>query len=104
MISWQSLVLGADEHAPGSTALIEPPIRRLDKRYHLFHNPHTTSSVLVRRDVPARFTDGRFYAEDYEAWIRIAALGEVLTLQVPLARSEERRVGKEGRDRRMASQ
>lgn len=85
MISSQSLVLGADEHPPGSTALIEPPIRRLDKRYHLFHNPHTTSSVLVRRDVPARFTDGRFYAEDYEAWIRIAALGEVLTLQVPLA-------------------
>src|SRR5690625_558439 len=59
MISSQSLVLGADEHPPGSTALIEPPIRRLDKRYHLFHNPHTTSSVLVRRDVPARFTEDR---------------------------------------------
>lgn len=85
MISSQSLVLGADDHAPASTALIAPPVRRLDLRRHLLHNPHTTSSILVRRDIPARFTEGRFYTEDYEVWIRIAALGEVLTLQMPLA-------------------
>src|SRR5690625_4162875 len=85
MVTRQSCVPGADRLLPRSTRLIELPIRRLDKRYHLFHRPLTSSSVPVRRDVPARFTDGRFYAEDYEAWIRIAALGEVLTLQVPLA-------------------
>lgn len=85
MVSADSLVLSGDEAPPALTAVDEAASVRLRLIHHVVRNPHTTSSVLMRRDVPVRFTAGRFYAEDYELWIRVAALGEVLTLRTPLA-------------------
>lgn len=85
MISADSLVLSSDEQPPVSADIEETPAERLGLGRHVVRNPHTTSSVLLRRDLPARFTAGRFHAEDYELWIRVAALGEVLTLRTPLA-------------------
>ena len=43
-----------------------------------------------------RFTTGRSFAEDYELWIRIAALGEVLTLPTPLAYFHKAQFGTSG--------
>lgn len=85
MISADSLVLSGDEEPAVRIAPSDPAAVRLGPLHHVVRNPHTTSSVLIRRDVPVRFTAGRFYAEDYELWIRVASLGEVLTLHTPLA-------------------
>lgn len=85
MVSADSLVLSGDQDPPTGTTPSDPVPVRLSLLHHVVRNPHTTSSVLIRRDVPVRFTAGRFYAEDYELWIRVAALGEVLTLPTPLA-------------------
>jgi teichuronic acid biosynthesis glycosyltransferase TuaG len=85
MISAHSLVLSGDQEPPVGTVPADPVAEQLGLLRHVVRNPHTTSSVLIRRDVPVRFTAGRFYAEDYELWIRVAALGEVLTLPAPLA-------------------
>ncbi|WP_270408274.1 glycosyltransferase family 2 protein [Brachybacterium paraconglomeratum] len=85
MASTHSLVLSEDDPAPAPLPTPVPAPVRLGMGHHIVSNPHTTSSVLLRRDLPVRFTPGRFYAEDYELWIRVAALGDVLSVPVPLA-------------------
>ena len=85
MVSADSRVLSDDQPPPVDSVETDVRAERLGLGRHIVRNPHTTSSVLMRRTVPARFTPGRFYAEDYELWIRVAALGEVLTLPTPLA-------------------
>ncbi|WP_411722062.1 glycosyltransferase family 2 protein [Mycetocola sp.] len=42
----------------------------------LRRNWFATSSVMVRRSVPARFNEQRRLAEDYEVWLKIALSGE----------------------------
>ncbi|MCT1908735.1 glycosyltransferase family 2 protein [Brachybacterium paraconglomeratum] len=84
MISSDTQVVEPDQHSPEILSAPIPKPVRLSLGRHLVRNPHTTPSVLLRRDVPVRFTAGRFHAEDYELWIRVADLGEVLTLPVPL--------------------
>ncbi|OFT44129.1 hypothetical protein HMPREF3159_15940 [Brachybacterium sp. HMSC06H03] len=85
MISTHSLVLPEDDPSPVPLPSPVPAPVRLGMGHHIVRNPHTTSSVLLRRDLPVRFTPGRFYAEDYEVWIRVAALGDVLSVPAPLA-------------------
>lgn len=85
MVSTACEVLSDDARLPGPLPTPMPAPVRLGLGHHVVRNPHTTSSVLLRRDLPVRFTPGRFYAEDYELWIRVAALGDVLSLPVPLA-------------------
>lgn len=85
MVSTHSLVLPEDDPSPVPLPSPVPAPVRLGMGHHIVRNPHTTSSVLLRRDLPVRFTPGRFYAEDYELWIRVAALGDVLSVPVPLA-------------------
>lgn len=48
----------------------------LSKTRLLVNNPLPTSSVLLRTDLPFRFTPTRRLAEDHELWLRIAASGE----------------------------
>lgn len=85
MVSTHSLVLPEDDPSPVPLPSPVPAPVRLGMGHHIVRNPHTTSSVLLRRDLPVRFTPGRFYAEDYELWIRVAALGDVLSVPAPLA-------------------
>jgi teichuronic acid biosynthesis glycosyltransferase TuaG len=94
MISADSVELSGGAKAPRPLDSVGP--ERLRMRHHLVRNPHTTSSVLLRRDLPLRFTTGRSFAEDYELWIRIAALGEVLTLPTPLAYFHKAQFGTSG--------
>lgn len=52
----------------------------------LFKNAFSTPTVMVRREIPHRFTDGRRYAEDFLLWQQIAFSGqEVVRLEAPLA-------------------
>lgn len=47
-------------------------------------NPFSTSSVVIRREIPFRFTPGERYCEDYELWTRAVAGGEAWLLREPL--------------------
>ena len=52
----------------------------------LLKNAFSTPTVMIRRDIPHRFTDGRRYSEDYLLWQQIAFSGyEVVRLEAPLA-------------------
>jgi len=52
----------------------------------LVRNRCATPSVMVKRDITARFHPGKRYAEDYLLWLQIAALyGPVLFIDLPLA-------------------
>lgn len=94
MISADSFELSDGAEAPRPLDSVGP--KHLRMRDHLVRNPHMTSSVLIRRDLPLRFTTGRSFAEDYELWIRIAALGQVLTLPTPLAYFHKPQFGTSG--------
>lgn len=52
----------------------------------LFKNVLTTSSVIVRRDLPFRFNQNRRYCEDYELWLKIVfSQGRLEFIHAPLA-------------------
>lgn len=52
----------------------------------LLKNAFSTPTVMLRRDIPLRFADGRRYSEDYLLWQQIAFSGyEVVRLEAPLA-------------------
>jgi glycosyltransferase involved in cell wall biosynthesis len=51
----------------------------------LIRNRCATPSVMVKRDITARFHPGKRYAEDYLLWLQISALyGAVLFIDLPL--------------------
>jgi len=51
----------------------------------LIRNRCATPSVMVKRDITARFHPGKRYAEDYLLWLQISALyGPVLFIDQPL--------------------
>lgn len=58
---------------------VDRPIgsRRLTRWQLLAWNRVVTSSVVLRRDLPVRFTEGRSHSEDYELWLRIVLAGRV---------------------------
>jgi glycosyltransferase involved in cell wall biosynthesis len=61
---------GSEEHAwldlvPGA------PARSVAKKQALFSNPFATPTVMLRRGLPFRFTEGKRYAEDYLLWLQM---------------------------------
>lgn len=55
-----------------------PTVRSITMRDLLTRNQWATPTVLVRRNLPHRFPQGRRYAEDYQLWLLIGGLGEPL--------------------------
>ena len=52
----------------------------------LLSNSLSTPSVMVRRDIPNRFPDGKRYAEDYALWLEICCAGlQCYRSDLPLA-------------------
>ena len=49
--------------------------RRLSDRMLLVSNRIATRTVMLRRELPYRFRDGKRYAEDYLLWLQIACDG-----------------------------
>ena len=82
---------GRDE-LPSETALAKTLpassicAHRLSKVSVLLRNPFSTPTVMLRRTLPHRFTEGKRHAEDYLLWVQIVADGiPAAYLEVPLA-------------------
>jgi glycosyltransferase involved in cell wall biosynthesis len=58
----------------------------ISSRSMLFKSPFSTPSVMIKRDIPFHFEEGRRYAEDVFLWQKIAISGlNVIRLELPLA-------------------
>jgi len=55
-------------------------VRRLTCHSLLLSNRVATRTVMLKRDLPYRFSDGKRYAEDYLLWLQIACDGHDLEL------------------------
>ena len=65
------------------TVCKDKPVSRLSL---LLSNPFVTPSVMIKRDIPYRFMDGRRYMEDHLLWMQIACAGlPVVDLSAELA-------------------
>jgi glycosyltransferase involved in cell wall biosynthesis len=65
--------------------LTEWGVTHISARSMLFRNPFATSTVMLRRDIPFRFDDGRRHGEDLLLWQRIAFSGHsVVRMETPL--------------------
>jgi glycosyltransferase involved in cell wall biosynthesis len=61
-----------------------PVPRKLSFRRMLLSNPISTPTVMLRRELPMRFQDGKRYAEDYLLWLQIACQRHCWLLDLPL--------------------
>lgn len=71
------------QSAPVSAS--DPPLRKLSFRRMLVSNPISTPTVMLRREIPFRFQEGKRYAEDYLLWLQIASRHDCCFLDAPLA-------------------
>jgi glycosyltransferase involved in cell wall biosynthesis len=53
----------------------ESEIRPVSRRHLLLGNRFSTSGVMLRRDLPHRFADGKRRSEDYLLWLQICLAG-----------------------------
>lgn len=63
----------------------EIDVRPISRPSLILRNQMVTPSVIVRRELPVRFTDGRRYSEDYELWMKVIGHGPAARLEYPLA-------------------
>jgi glycosyltransferase involved in cell wall biosynthesis len=88
-------VLRPDEDWPpldGTT-----PAHRIGKAELLLRNRLPTPTVMLRRNLPHRFDEGKHHSEDYLLWLRVVLTGlPVWRLDLPLARSFKSHVGAGG--------
>lgn len=78
---------------------IQAPISstRITPRALLLSNRFITPSIMLRRDLPFRFMEGRRHMEDYLLWLRIVCSGyRIEKLVIPLAYVYKAPVGEEG--------
>jgi glycosyltransferase involved in cell wall biosynthesis len=65
---------------------VNPLIQRIGRIDLLIRNRFSTPTVMVRRDINLRFTEGKRYSEDYDLWLQIVFSGlSAVVIQVPLA-------------------
>lgn len=88
------VTIGQDDPWPDTPNPAVPRLITTDMM--VVKNPFPTSSVIVRADLPLRFTEGRRYAEDYEVWIRAVALGRGWLLPEPLCAQYKAAYGESG--------
>jgi glycosyltransferase involved in cell wall biosynthesis len=63
----------------------------------LFANPFATRTVMLRRDLPFRFKEGKRHSEDYLLWLQIILSGCPSTyIELPLASSYKAAYGEGG--------
>ncbi len=63
----------------------------------LFKNAFSTPTVMLKRDIPFRFQEGKRYAEDLLLWQQIAFAGlQVVRLESPLAYVHKSLYGEDG--------
>ncbi len=78
-----ALHLGEESHSPLATSFNETEIRAVNM---LFKSPFNTPTVMLKRDMPLRFEEGRRFGEDILLWQQIAFSGlKVIRMEIPLA-------------------
>lgn len=61
-------------------------VRKINKLSILRSNPFSTPSVMLKRDIPHRFVEGRRYAEDQLLWFQMILSGNAACLlEAPMA-------------------
>jgi glycosyltransferase involved in cell wall biosynthesis len=55
--------------------VIESQTRLVPELKALFFNPFSTRTVMLKRDLPFRFKEGKRYAEDYLLWLQMILAG-----------------------------
>lgn len=74
-----------------------PSVARFGLRTFLIGNRLSTPTVMVRRAIQQRFTDGKRYSEDYLLWMQIVAThGPAAFIDLPLAFLFKARFGAAG--------
>lgn len=67
-----------DAASPSQTRLANRNVvDRIGRRQILLRSQFSTSSVVLRRDIPLRFTAGRRFSEDWELWLKVILSGGV---------------------------
>ena len=75
---------------------------KVTPRQLLLRNLLPTRTVLLKRDIPFRFYEGKRYSEDYHLWLRLVLSGYVAyRLELPLACSFKHDVGAGGLSQRL---
>ena len=68
---------GGENGRPGP--VVQPAITNIGPFSLLFRNRFSTPTVMLKRDIPFRFSPGRRYSEDWDLWLRIAFSGLPVT-------------------------
>jgi glycosyltransferase involved in cell wall biosynthesis len=77
-------------------------VRSISKNKALVSNPFATRTVMLKRDMPFRFKEGKRYAEDYLLWLQILQSDVPSAyLDVPLASSYKDEYGSAGLSSRL---
>lgn len=80
----QCIWLREDEMPPEIPA--KPALAKIGATSLIFRNSFSTPSVMLKRDIPYRFEDGKRYAEDLYLWQQIAFSGlQIIRMEAPLA-------------------
>jgi glycosyltransferase involved in cell wall biosynthesis len=89
MQSDPGIALSGHRHSFGKPVALDahiPVIKEISARALLWRNQFVTPSVMVRREIPHRFLEGRRYMEDHLLWTQIAFSGlRILRIELPLA-------------------
>lgn len=97
MVGSDSVVLKDLEDDPVEFDLETIPTTEVSTWGLLFKNCFPTASVVLKAGLPARFTAGRRYSEDYELWLRVSALKlAVIQVDLPLAYKFKAHYGESG--------
>jgi glycosyltransferase involved in cell wall biosynthesis len=79
--------------------VIEEPVQavKISAKSLLFKNAFSTPTVMLKRDIPLRFKDGKRFAEDLLLWQQIAFAGlPVMRIESPLAYVHKSMYGEDG--------
>jgi len=85
----ESIKYGLGIQSPSLQFVIESiPYDEISKNCLLFKNHLPTRSVMLRRDVPQRFSSHMRYSEDYSLWLKIVCAGQLMAkINLPLSYS-----------------
>jgi glycosyltransferase involved in cell wall biosynthesis len=64
-----------DNAIPNWTVADAPVAKPVSKLHMLISNRFITPSVMVKRDIPFRFAEGKRYMEDHLLWMQVACAG-----------------------------
>ena len=81
----------------GRNFMAAPKVNYIKPNQLLFSNIFPTRSVMLKKDIPFRFDEGKRHAEDYHLWLQIVLSGgEAVLIESPLAFSYKRDFGDQG--------